>query len=251
MLRIITLAGFLFMVLTAGNQLYAQCEPDTANCKDTGNQGEFCPRTLPDATVNVPYEAVITVIPPSSFTLPPPYGLIEIEYIVIDSVKNIPEGITYQANADKFYADSAYCILISGTPTTEGEYALSLYVSPFINYLETLIKGPQVVDDTSVVMAVHGASSLDPHSVKEFRVLNTVPNPFSEVTKMGFYTPFDDRIELKVFNILGELMHREVEGYPPGEHHFRFDGRELLPGTYFFRVSNRSGYHTGKFIKTR
>jgi hypothetical protein len=68
---------------------------------------------------------------------------------------------------------------------------------------------------------------------------------------MGFYTPFDDHIELKVFNILGEMMHQEVDGYPPGEHHFRFNGSNLLPGTYFFRVSNREGYFTGKIIKTR
>ena len=249
MLRKITRACFLFIILTAGKQVFAQCEPDTVNCKDTGDPGEFCPRNLPDATVNAEYQAVITVIPPASFVYQ--QQTLDIVYIVVDSVKNLPPGISYQANADQFYADSAYCILISGTPTTEGEYTLSLYVSPFITYLETLIKGSQVVDDTSVVMVVHGTSGLDPNSVQEFRVLNIVPNPFSEFTRMGFYTPLDDRIELKVFNILGELMHREEEGYPPGEYHFRFDGRELLPGTYFYRVSNHTGYHTGKIIKTR
>jgi hypothetical protein len=131
MLRNYITAGCLFLALGAGKPAFAQCTPDTANCKDTGNPGEFCPRSLPGATVNQAYEAVITVIPPGSFTLPAPYGTIEIEYIVVDSVKNMPEGITYQASAEKFYSDSAYCILISGTPTTAGEYPLELYVSPF------------------------------------------------------------------------------------------------------------------------
>ncbi|RPI45723.1 MAG: T9SS C-terminal target domain-containing protein [Bacteroidetes bacterium] len=251
MLRQFISSALLLLALGAGKQVFAQCLPDTANCSDIGNPGEFCPRLLPEATVDQHYETVITVISPSSFTLPPPYGTIEIEYIVVDSVKNMPDGITYQANADRFYGDSAYCIVVLGTPTTAGEYPLSLHISPFINISGTIIKYDQVVDDTSVVVVVHGPSNLDPGIVNNFRVLNAVPNPYSDITRMGFYTPFDDRIELKVFNILGEMVHREVDGYPHGEHYFGFDGSELLPGTYFYRVTNHEGYHTGKFIKTR
>ena len=82
------------------------------------------------------------------------------------------------------------------------------------------IAGPQIVDDTSVVMTVHETSGIDPYPMHEFRVLPNVPNPFSDVTRLGFYTPFDDRIELKVYNILGKLMHEEMQGSPPGEYLF-------------------------------
>ncbi|MFO7932636.1 MAG: T9SS type A sorting domain-containing protein [Bacteroidales bacterium] len=239
----------LQLLLIAGITAYGQCVPDTANCKDTGEPGEICPRYLPEATVNTSYDETITIIPPGEAVVNE--TSLDIVYIQIDSVINIPDGIDYFPNATKFYADSAYCIQITGTPTTAGEFDLAIYVSPFIFYLNDTIKGPQVVNDTSVTMVVHEASGIDPYRSLEFQVIQNVPNPFSEVTRLGFYTPFDDRIELNVFNILGELMYQEKRGAPPGKHYFDFDGSSLQPGTYFYRISNSSGHYTGKFIKSR
>ena len=108
-----------------------------------------------------------------------------------------------------------------------------------------------MVDSSSVVLTVNETSGIDPYQIHEFRVLPNVPNPFSDATRLGFFTPFDDRIELKVYNILGKLMHEEMQGAPPGEHYFQFDGSTLLPGTYFYRITNSSKYYTGKFIKSR
>jgi hypothetical protein len=235
--------------ILTGMLAYGQCIPDTANCKDTGAPGEICPRYLPDATVNVPYDQTITVIPPGQAIVNE--VPLEIVYIEIDSVKNIPEGIDYYPNASELYADSAYCIQVTGTPGVAGEYQLAIYVSPFIYYMDAIIKGPQVLNDTSVTMIVHEASGLDPNQAREFRVIQNVPNPFSEVTRIGFFTPFDDRIELKVFNILGKMVYQEKQGSPPGEYYFDFNGSSLLPGTYFYRISNSKGHYTGKFIKTR
>lgn len=236
--------------LFSGLEISAQCVPDTVNCKDTGNPGEFCPRKLEDATVGVNYDAVITVIPPSLFEYQG--NVLDIIYIEVDSVLNLPPGIEYETNADTFYADTAYCIHISGTPTMEGSYQLGIYVTPTIRHdLLGIFKGDQIKDDTSVVIVIQASSDIAPYALSDFHVLQNIPNPFSEVTRIGFYTPFDDKIELKVYNILGKLMHEEVQGYPPGEYHFGFDGRDLLPGTYFYRVTNSEEYFTGKFIKSR
>jgi hypothetical protein len=228
----------------------AQCEPDTANCKDVDLPGEFCPKNLDPAEVDVPYDKVITVIPPGEFDYPG-VGTVTIHHILIDSVTNLPEGIDYFPNATEFYPDTAYCIQITGTATTSGEFQLGIYVSVYIDLVGNPTLAGQIVDDTSVVMTVTGTSGFDPYQVREFKVLPNVPNPFSEYTRLGFFTPFDDRIELKVYNILGELMHEEKQGAPPGEHYFQFDGSALLPGTYFYKVANGSGFFTGKFIKSK
>lgn len=227
----------------------AQCVPDTVNCIDTGNPGQICPSVLPEVTVNIAYDESITVLAPATFDYLG--NTINVAYIVVDSVKNLPPGIDYIASAIKFYPDSAYCIQIYGTPTQAGDYPLSIYVTPYINYLNTIIAGNQMSDDTSVVMTVLATSGVNPFQVQEFQVLPTVPNPFTEFTRLGFYTPFDDRVELKVYNILGELMHEELQGASPGEHYFGFDGNGLLPGTYFYRVTNSKKFYTGKFIKSR
>lgn len=251
MRKIERLLAILTIALFAIGEINAQCEPDTINCIDTGDPGQICPSVLPDVTVNEPYDQVITVIAPD--TAEALGSDIPLVYITVDSVLNLPTGIEYFANADKFYPDSIYCIQIVGTPTQAGEFQLFIYVTPYIYnaFLDDIIAGPQVTDSTSVVITVHETSGIDPYPMHEFRVLPNAPNPFSDVTRLGFYTPFDDRIELEVYNILGKLMHEEMQGAPPGEHFFQFDGSGLLPGTYFYRITNSSEFYTGKFIKSR
>lgn len=246
-IRILSVGLLLFF---AGLELEAQCVPDTVNCIDTGNPGQICPRNLPEVTVNVAYDESITVIAPDTVE----QFQLDIVYIVVDSVNNLPPGISYTINADKFYPDSIYCIRVFGTTTEAGEYPLSIVVTPYIYYAlidDTIAVEPPIRDDTSVVMVVSEPSGIDPNRSYEFRIIPNTPNPFSRVTRLGFYTPFDDRVELKVFNILGELMYEESQGATPGEHFFRFDGEELIPGTYFYRVTNSQKLVTGKFIKSR
>jgi hypothetical protein len=249
MKRSIRIAAFLAISMFAAHSVHSQCVPDTS-CKDINLPGEICPGRLSDATVNMEYNEVITVIPPSQYTA----GelTLTIAYIILDSVVNLPEGITYQANATTMYADSLYCISITGTPVTAGEYPLTIYIYPWLSGGGTIFPAPfQVKNDTSVVMTVNEAAGVDPNRYNEFQVLPNIPNPFSEVTRIGFFTPYDDRMELEVYNILGELMHQENYGSPPGEHYFEFDGEDLLPGTYIYRVTNHSEVFTGKFIKAR
>lgn len=240
---------FSIAALFTGTFLFGQCEPDLINCEDTDEPGQICPRYLPNAQVNTLYDEVITVIPPGEVIFGE--NSVLIDYILIDSIRNLPEGITYAANAEKLYADSAYCVQISGLPTKVGVDTLAIYITPFIFYGNTSIPAPQAVNDTSVVMTVSEASGLDPGKFTDFHLLPNKPNPFSYNTTIGFFTPFDDRIELQVYNILGKLVHEERDGFPPGEYNFEFDGSALAPGTYFYRVSNQKEFHTGKLIKTK
>jgi len=245
-----TLMFVLALALFPSLKLSAQCVPDTANCEDTGDPGQMCPQTLPDAVVNEPYDEIITVIAPDTATLGPIQ--VGLAYITVDSVGNLPPGIEYQTNAEIFYPDSAYCILVSGTPSEAGKFPLKIKVSAYVNMgAGVIVKAGERVDSTSVVVTVNWPSGIDPYKINEFQVLPNAPNPFSDVTRLGFYTPFDDHIQLQVYNILGKLMHEEALGAPPGEHYFDFNGSTLNPGTYFYRVTNSSGLFTGKFIKSR
>ncbi|MDO8950977.1 MAG: T9SS type A sorting domain-containing protein [Draconibacterium sp.] len=249
MKKIIPFILFFCISLLSGIQVSAQCEPDK-NCIDINKTGTFCPKNLPDGIIGEPYETVLTVIPPSEFELE---GIrLNIAYIDIDSVTNFPPGITYTANAKRFYAGMSYCVLISGTPTQAGEFKLILYATPYIKYpLLGILKGPQAIDNTSVVLTVKNITGFDHLNTKQFQVYQNIPNPFSQSTRIGFYTPNRDKINLKIFNIMGELIHEESRLVSPGEHFFRFDGSELLAGSYLYLVTSSSSHLTRKLIKTR
>jgi len=235
----------LVLALFSGMKLIAQCEPDTVNCEDIGDPGQICPNDLPSGVLNVIYNEVITIIPPGSFDA---YVL---SYIVIDSVINLPPGIDYFPNAEIFYPDTTYCILLSGTPTQVGDFTLAIYISPFIDVLGTPTLGPQVVDDTSLVVSIQNTTGIEPSQMTEFRVFQNVPNPFSFRTSLSYYTPNQERIELSIYNILGILVHQESEIAAPGKHNFSFDGSDLQAGTYLYRVETNEDYFTRKFMKSR
>jgi hypothetical protein len=236
--------------LLASVQLSAQCIPDTLHCVDTtGNPGEICPLDLPDGSLNMLYNETITIIPPGTYPLYNQEAIIV--FIEIDSVKNLPPGIDYFPNADVFFPDTAYCIQLNGAPTQAGEFGLSIYITATVDLnLEQLIE-VQVVDDTSLSITVVGEVGLGQNQMREFRVIPNVPNPFSETTRLSFYTPSQERVELYIYNILGSLMHHESELAAPGTHNFSFNGIDLQPGTYLYRVKIRGKYFTGKLMKSR
>jgi len=236
------------MLMVTGGILSAQCVPDTANCVDTGDPGQFCPLNLPKAGLNVLYDEVVTVIPPGSYEILE--TVLTILYIEIDSVKNIPPGISYFPNAEVLYPDTAYCIQLTGTPTQTGEYPLRIYISATVDVLGNPTRA-QVVDTTSIVVTVVEVLGVNPNQATAFQVFQNAPNPFSDLTRLAYFTPREDRIVLKVYNLLGVLIHQESKIVPMGEHYFEFDGSGLQSGTYFYRAESSKAYFTGKLIKSR
>ena len=219
------------------------------NCKDINEPGQICPKNLPEGLINESYEAVITVIPPAEYDIDG--NIIPVSYIEIDSVTNLPEGISYAANAEKFWADSSYCVILSGIPSEGGEFTLVIYVTPWIKIMQNYVPGEQVVDDTTVTMTVRISSGIRSSERQEFRVLPSVPNPYTESIQLGFFTPVADQVELEIYSILGNRVYREVLFAAQGEHTFKFNGQSLQPGTYFYNIRNHLGFHTRKFIKAK
>jgi hypothetical protein len=229
--------------------VYAQCEPDTVNCKDVLMPGEICPLILPDGIVNEAYDEIFTVIPPSSATIYT--GTVDIVKIVIDTVGNLPPGLNYQTNSDTFYVDTAYCVLLSGTPTTPGIYDLYIRVIPFLYspLLKIVIPGPAVVDDTSLTIIVRDPSGINEYRGKVFSVLEALPNPFGTNTRIGFYTRNQGLFELRIYNLLGKLIYSEDIAGLPGKNYFSFNGIELQPGTYLYNISGNGNSITKKLIR--
>jgi len=245
-------SAHILIALIAGfflsGQLSAQCTPDPG-CLDNLQPGEYCPQDFPPLLLYVPYDEVITFI----FALEIEHNgtTYTLDSIAVDSVRNIPPGLTYSSSANGYVPDSAYCSQLSGTPSQAGEFPIAFYLEPFVDFGSGPVSLGQFMDDTSVVVTVYEATGLEPRKADQFQMLPIVPNPFSEITRISFYTPYQDRVSLQVYNILGKLMYEEAQKASSGEQEFQFTGGDLLPGTYFYRVINSSKLYTGKFIKSK
>jgi hypothetical protein len=156
--KILLIVSIALTLIQAGN-LYSQCVPDAVNCRDTLLPGEICPTELPVAYLGLTYHQTVTI-------LPPPTAIIsEVGFTIfkirIDTVSNLPPGISYEPNEEDMYPGTAYCVLISGIPSEAGEFTLNIGVTPFVMLMDSVIEAPLVVNDTSVTITVVEQNGMD------------------------------------------------------------------------------------------
>jgi len=71
-----------------------------------------------------------------------------------------------------------------------------------------------------------------------FNLYQNIPNPFNPVTSIEYSVPTAGKVELIVYNSLGEQIARLVNGeVAAGYHKVEFDGSNLGSGIYFYRIS--------------
>lgn len=250
--KLYTLLIFASVVLSAANYSFSQCTPNPS-CNDTLNPGEICPETLPDGTVGQPYNQTVTIIPPATADLGPPYGTINIVKIKITNVTGMPGGLTYvtnPANGEFVVTNPAtrYCVLISGTPDSAGVYPLSITVIPYINVGGFTVPGPSQVDDTSLSITINTAGTIYMNTNKIVSI-NPKPNPFQNTTLLGFYSNKSSLFEFTIYDLVGNKLYFEKIQAAKGENYFEFNGSKLPKGVYFYTIQNDYDKITRKLIK--
>ncbi len=105
--------------------------------------------------------------------------------------------------------------------------------------VENAYAGPVKIDslntDTSGINLVFSVLSADDGSPVpgSFILKQNYPNPFNPETNFEIIIPEAGIVELKIYNILGELAAVLYKGYlAKGTYHFRFDSRNFSSGTY-------------------
>lgn len=240
---------FIAAIIFLGpNYSFSQCIPDTT-CEDIGEPGQICPDSLPDGVLGVNFEHVVTILPPKTTIINNvPFSIVK---ILLDTITNLPPGLTYQSSAKEMYPDTAYCAIIQGTPTETGTYALTIKVIPFINYLGFPTAGDTVVNDTSLSITIHATSNVESTNYSRFYGFQNRPNPFSDYTRIVCFCDKSCIVELKIFNLVGQVIHKEELYASKGKNLFKFDGSDLKSGTYLYTISNARGKYSGKLIKVR
>ncbi|WP_456408946.1 choice-of-anchor J domain-containing protein [Caldithrix abyssi] len=89
------------------------------------------------------------------------------------------------------------------------------------------------------------ASNSDKLPVR-YELSQNYPNPFNPTTRIDLALPKAEKVEVEVFNTLGQKVKKVFDGeLPAGIHRFEIDGTGLASGVYFYRVK------AGKFVATK
>jgi hypothetical protein len=75
------------------------------------------------------------------------------------------------------------------------------------------------------------------------------PNPFNSSTQIKFSIPYNSRVSLKVYNILGKLVGDLVDKYmAAGTYEVKFSPGQLTSGIYFYSLATNESQSTKKLI---
>jgi len=234
----------LFLLSFVNYQAFSQCTPDPL-CVDTESPGQICPDSLPDGTENIEYSQVITIIPPD--TIEYQGNTVLISHLKLETINNLPLGLTYESNVagDLFAVGNSYCVLVSGTPTTVGEYQLSIEVTPYVLGFPA---PTTIVDDTSLAITIIAEVSVELNTLNKFEV-KTIPNPFSSSIEMPFTSPQNGLAELFIYDKIGKMVYSEKYNAKQGDNKFDFNGNNLNTGMYFYVILLGDKSISGKLEK--
>ena len=82
-----------------------------------------------------------------------------------------------------------------------------------------------------------------------FYLFQNYPNPFNPITTIRYEIPKQSKVELVVYNILGDEVAVLINGEKvPGSYDVKFDGSKLASGVYFCRLKVGEYSQTKKIV---
>jgi hypothetical protein len=83
----------------------------------------------------------------------------------------------------------------------------------------------------------------------DFALHPAYPNPFNPTTTISFDLPFQNKISMNIYNILGQRVAVLMNGYAlPGTHRLLWDASDLPSGVYFVTLESGESVQTRKVV---
>jgi len=106
----------------------------------------------------------------------------------------------------------------------------------------------QAIDSLEVHVRVDpsGIEDLDNLIPKEYSLEQNYPNPFNPSTYIKFGLPKSGKVNIEIFNILGQKVTTLIDDFKPaGYYVIRFNANYLASGIYFYKIQ------AGDFVKIK
>lgn len=238
--------------------------------------------SLAPARIGVPISDTIY------FTNYTSFSSIHVNYLKIDSINNLPNGLCWVTNKSNntFNGGESGIIYVSGTPTSvsaPGQYKLVIYIdvsaqglpaftnqnaeqltgqfgSPLRYYVRLNCHNDTVWHpiDTTGETALHTVFEAYPGSYcpsngvvevsESISDLTVVPNPISSSSKVIFNSSVEGTYTLKMVSLLGSVVASKEVEIVRGENTIEQDRNGLSAGVYLMSLSNGQSSVTRKVI---
>lgn len=275
MKKLLLLSFFAIIGLCQVNAQWGSCEPNMMY--QDSSFGVFPPPLstanpdggIPDkACVNSQYFFVLTIKVPTEIETT--VLNIEVDSMVIETegaVLNLPTGMTYAMNPEDGVftpEDSLACITIFGIPQVADVYDLKIVMTVYSQDL-TVFGGSQTFElPSGLIPGAEGNYFLevlpngdpgcfvdtDDLLAESFSIRN-LPNPFSDYTNIEIVAEYSDDLTFRVFDLVGNEIHREVISVHEGINNHEFDGSRLANGIYMYTVEKDGALVSEKMIINR
>jgi subtilisin family serine protease len=108
--------------------------------------------------------------------------------------------------------------------------------STYTNSVHILVSG---TNNQEKIIALSDLDDQD--QIHEYLLYDNYPNPFNPSTTIIFDLPEENYVEIKVYNIQGQIVANLVDNvFEAGRHTVQFDGDNLTSGVYFYKLT--AGY---------
>jgi photosystem II stability/assembly factor-like uncharacterized protein len=121
--------------------------------------------------------------------------------------------------------------------TIKSEYSKYTYNWCDSTELIGMVKNDKVLGDTVFNILVGVDGKKNSNLPLNYALSQNYPNPFNPITKISYQLPFNSKVNLKIFDILGREVTTLVnEEKPAGSYEVEFNGSNLPSGIYFYKL---------------
>jgi len=212
--------------------------PDTITNFPAGQQGVF-------------YSQVLDFkLPADAGEVDPTFAGVPLDSAVLTDVTGLPPGLSYVCDNSScsWLGGEQGCASIFGTPTTPGTYDVVIELDGWVTVIFA-ISQPAVF--TGYVIEITPALDILIYQKDEFSSKQNSPNPFAEETLIKFTTGQSADVDLRVVDIIGNIVHKQTVHAFAGENAIRFRNDALSDGIYMYTLSNGERSITKKMTVRR
>jgi hypothetical protein len=229
---------------------YSQCIPDPTYADSTFGVWPTPQTNFSDGDIGVFYDEVVYFkIPRDAGNIDSAYVGQLIDSIILSSVSNLPPGLSYQCDIPSctWNFDSVGCASISGTPTTNGSFQISLDATVWTEIFTVPFPVPYSFNGYFINIGPTSNNSLG-SSFSNLILGNPLPNPSNNSTNIGYSSMNSGNISFQMTNLLGEIVHKENFVSNIGLNNISVNTSIFPNGVYLYSISNGLARSTKRLI---